>query len=104
MVKKFVWVFIVSILIFLGCTYFVTREVEGGPPNQSAVVGGAHRHEAVRPGGIPRAGTPNRSPTASGSSGGTSAVTVIQALSGLIAALSGLLAAINAFRRKSTAP
>ncbi|MGB6310135.1 MAG: hypothetical protein WBF89_20320 [Steroidobacteraceae bacterium] len=114
MAKKFVWIFIVSIAVFLACTYFVTRKVEVTASSPQSIEQPKQEHDRAvhrppelpksiaRPesGGGARPATP--SPPSAGT-GGTSAVAVIQALSGLIAAISGLLAAINSFRRKSPA-
>ena len=107
MVKKYIWIFAVSIVVFLACTYVVTRKVEVSSNPEIVLSEKSHRPLGERPPGRPqpeveRRPAPNSSPPAATSTA-SSAVAIIQALSGLIAAISGLLGAIAAFRRK-TAP
>lgn len=92
--KKYVWIFVVSISVFLVCTYYVTQRVD--TVEERVVV----PHEALQPHATPHPGaeSPKPSPVKPAPQT-TSLVGIIQALSGLIAAITGLLGAIKSFRR-----
>jgi hypothetical protein len=107
--KKYVWIFAISIVVFLLCTYYVGRRVES--ISETAVVTPRAEPRAPEdrmrevplrpaPGVIPK---PAPQPGAKAAGQNISIVAVMQALSGLIAAITGLLGVIKSFRRDRAA-
>ncbi len=104
--KKYVWIFAISIAVFLGCTYYVSHRVESVSENAAV----APRIEPSAPEDrlreVPLHPAPGAKPkpapqtTTKPAAQNTSIVAIIQALSGLIAAITGLFGVIKSFRRQ----
>jgi hypothetical protein len=107
--KKYVWAFVVSICVFLVCTYFVSWRVESTGEGTAVPPQVEHRSAEDRLRGLPSHSAPAVRPksappiTTNSAAQPASIVAIIQAISGLIAAITGLLGVIKGFRRNSGA-